>query len=91
MTIDQVLIIYTALISIVIGYYLGEHQDDKKKEIKSVFCQQPNRPLPVVKKKKIQGAIDYPSQEDLDYVDSEEEAADIARQDLFQKVFKTKP
>lgn len=87
MNIEELLIIFTALIFTIVGYFLGKDQG-KKEEIKSVFKKQVVEPN---KAKSLGGVIDYPSQAEIDYHGSEQEKADIAREELFKKTFGIKP
>jgi hypothetical protein len=76
---EGLLIFLSALVFYLLGRFSGHEVEVTKKVVKEI-------------KKKINsrhaGTIDYPTQDQLDYRGSQEEKADQARQELFEKEFK---
>jgi hypothetical protein len=74
--------IFNSLLFLVIGYLLGRWHNERKLVEEAI--KQVKKQTNIVRP----GVIEYPTQADIDYVDSGEEKVDEARLRLFKEQFK---
>lgn len=81
---EQLIIIFSNLLFLLIGYYLGYERSDIKvaEDVKKKIINQTKKTLLKA------GIIDYPTQGEIDYRESGEEKVDEAREKVFREQFK---
>lgn len=84
--IEQVFTTIVALIFLLVGYFLGHTK--KQTELLHIEEKQPKKKNPLIRAAVKAGIIEYPTQEDVDYVESGEEKVDEAREKVFRDSFK---
>lgn len=81
---EQLFIVFDSLLFLLVGYFLGRRHIEPT--IGQHFSQQAKEKTKNFLIKS--GVIEYPTQEQVDYVQSGEEKVDEAREQLFKKYFK---
>lgn len=84
--IEQVFTVIVALLFLLVGYYLGYTTKQTKLSLREE--NKPKKKNPLIRAAVKAGIIEYPTQEDVDYVESGEEKVDEAREKVFRENFK---
>lgn len=78
------IVLYFSLVFLTIGYFLGKNISKKAVYLPQSPTVSQKQPSAIHKA----GVLDYPTQEDIDYVESGEAQVDAERERVFREQFK---
>lgn len=83
--IEQIFTVVIALIFLLVGYFLGN--SGKKPELQQTEIKKPKKNV-LIRAAVKAGILEYPSQEEIDYVESGEAKVDAERERVFREQFR---